>query len=294
MCTCPASQGQAGPLHRCRRLADYIAAMMLTLSLALSFNADAHSEPGAVDSVSAQPGSPFDADAALAVSQAVIGRQLGDHALIDSAGAPASLESLRGKPMVVSLVYTSCYQVCPLTTRHLSEMVDKARAALGTDSFNVVLVGFDTPVDTPAAMRYFADQQGISDKGWHLYSGDKAAIDALASDLGFLYFPAAHGFDHLLQTSIIDAEGRVYRQVYGQLFETPLLVEPLIELVLGRAAPKQPLWSGLFSKIKLFCTTYDPARDGYFFDYSLFLGMLIGGSIIIFAGTIVVRGLQRS
>ena len=39
--------------------------------------------------------------------------------------------------------------------------------------------------------------------------------------------------------------------------------------------------AGLTSRIKLFCTTYDPVRDGYYFDYSLFLGILIGGSIVI-------------
>ena len=50
---------------------------------------------------------------------------------------------------------------------------------------------------------------------------------------------------------------------------------------------------GLANKIKLFCTTYDPVRDGYYFDYSLFIGMLIGGSIIIFTAVVVVRGLRN-
>ena len=92
---------------------------------------------------------------------------------------------------------------------------------------------------------------------------------------------------------MIDADGLVYRQVYGQVFETPLLVDPLIELVLGRNPPEQPLLENLVDKIKLFCTTYDPVRDGYYFDYSLFLGMLIGGSIIIFTAVVVIRGLKN-
>ncbi|MCP4392463.1 MAG: hypothetical protein GY802_29495, partial [Gammaproteobacteria bacterium] len=115
----------------------------------------------------------------------------------------------------------------------------------------------------------------------------------LSRDLGFLYFPSSAGFDHLIQVTILDAEGKVYRQVYGQVFDTPLLVDPLIELVLGRAPPEQPLLANLVNRIKLFCTTYDPARDGYYFDYSLFIGMLIGASIIGIAGTVVVRGLRH-
>jgi protein SCO1/2 len=200
----------------------------------------------------------------------------------------------RGKPLVVSMVYTSCYQICPMTTRFLSGVVDKARAALGDDSFSVAVIGFDTQVDTPAAMRYFADKQGIDDSVWQLLSMTSAELEQLASDIGFQFFPSSNGFDHLIQATVIDAEGQVYRQVYGQVFDTPLLVDPLIELVLGRGAPEQPMLTNLMNKIKLFCTTYDPVRDGYYFDYSLFIGMLIGASIIIFTSFVVVRGYNNN
>ena len=236
----------------------------------------------------------FDYDQALATSQAALGTQVGDYRFTDTDGEVLTLGQLRGKPLVLSMLYTSCYQICPMTTRHLSKIVQKARAALGDDNFAVAVVGFDTAVDTPDAMRFFGAKQGISDQGWKLLSADPQTIKALSQDLGFLYYPSSNGFDHLIQATVIDAEGRVYRQVYGQVFDTPLLVDPLIELVLGRKAAEQPLLANLVSKIKLFCTTYDPVRDGYYFDYSLFLGMLIGATIILFAGTVVVRGWPRN
>jgi protein SCO1/2 len=236
----------------------------------------------------------FDYDQALAVSQAALGNEVGKHAFIDTDGNRLTLDQLRGKPLVVSMVFTSCYQICPMTTRHLSKVVQKARKALGEDSFNVAVIGFDTAVDTPDAMRFFAAKQGVSDKGWRLLSANEQTIAALAEDLGFQFYASSNGFDHLIQATVIDSEGKVYRQVYGQVFDTPLLVDPLIALVLGRSPPEQPLLANLIDKIKLFCTTYDPVRDGYYFDYSLFLGMLIGGTIILFAGTIVVRGWSRN
>ena len=237
--------------------------------------------------------STFNYDQALAVSHAAIGRTVSDVEFTSADGRRLTLGELRGKPLVLSMVYTSCYQICPMTTRFLSGVVDKARAALGEDSFAVAVVGFDVEVDNPAAMQYFANKQGISDKGWQVLSASSSAIEALAGDIGFQYFASSNGFDHLIQATVIDAEGRVYRQVYGQVFDTPLLVDPLIELVLGRSPPEQPLLDNLVSKIKLFCTTYDPVRDGYYFDYSLFIGMLIGGSIIVFTAVIVVRGLSN-
>ena len=235
----------------------------------------------------------FDYDEALAASQAAVGNRLGAYRFVDTTGKTVTLEQFRGKPLVVSMVYTSCYQVCPMTTRHLSSVVDKARAALGGDSFAVALIGFDTAVDTPDAMRYFAARQGVAASGWSLLSTDPNTVAELSRDLGFLFYPSSNGFDHLIQATIVDGEGRVYRQVYGQVFDTPLLVDPLLELVLGRAAPQQPLLANLINRVKLFCTTYDPARDGYYFDYSLFVGMFIGATIIGIAGAVVVRGLRN-
>ncbi len=236
------------------------------------------------------PEQAFDYDTALATSQSAIGNPVRAHRFTDVNGKTVTLDQLRGKPLVLSMVFTSCYQVCPMTTRHLATVVDKARDALGDDSFNVALIGFDTAVDTPDAMRYFASKQGVYDQNWQLLSTDRQTVETLSQDIGFLYYPSSAGFDHLIQVSIIDAEGKVYRQVYGQAFDTPMLVDPLIELVLGRTPPEQPLLANLVNRIKLFCTTYDPARDGYYFDYSLFIGMLIGATIIGIAGTVVVRG----
>ncbi len=236
----------------------------------------------------------FDYDMALKFSQDALDNPVADYVFTNADGKQVTLSDFRGKPLVLSMIYTSCYQICPMTTRHLSKVVEKARDALGDDSFSVAIIGFDTQFDTPDAMQYFANKQGISDKNWNLLSMAAADVDALSKDIGFIYYPSSNGFDHLIQATIIDADGKVYRQVYGQVFDTPLLVDPLIELVLGRPQPAQSFLDTLGSKIKLFCTTYDPVRDGYYFDYSLFLGILIGASIIIYTVVILVRERRHS
>ena len=222
----------------------------------------------------------FDYDFALKTSQSAIGKQLANHTFTNAAGEAVSLEDFRGKPLVLSMVYTSCYQICPMTTRHLSKVVEKARDAMGAGSFSVVVIGFDTKVDTPEAMQYFANKQGISDKNWNLLSLDEEDLEALSKDLGFLYYPTSSGYDHLIQATVIDADGKVYRQVYGQVFDTQLLVDPLLELVLGRPQPQQSFLDGLSNKIKLFCTVYDPRSDGYYINYSFFVEIFVGITVI--------------
>ncbi len=254
-------------------------------------DAGMHNPPAA--SAAGSPPSKFDEKAALAISQGVIGKPVGDYTLTATDGRRVRLSEYRGKPLVISLIYTSCYHICPTTTQHLAKVVRTARAALGPESFNVLSIGFDTPKDTPAAMRQFSLDQGIDTSGWLFLSADATAMEDLAKELGFISYRAPHGFDHLIQATVIDAQGKIYRQIYGMTFETPLLVEPLKELVFGK--PVTPsLLSSLSNKIKLFCTVYDPTTDKYRFDYSIFMGLFIGASSIGIVGFLVFREWRRN
>lgn len=230
----------------------------------------------------------FDRTQALAISQAALGRSLGNHALVASDGTPVTLDRFSGKPLVVSMIFTSCAHICPATTQNLRKGVAEARRNFGTDSFNIVTVGFDAPRDTPEAMREFARRQGVTDAGWYFLAADQSTIDAMARDLGFIYFPSGGGFDHLIQSTIVDGEGVIYRQVYGIDFALAHLVEPLKELVYS-LEPEQSLFQSLTNRIRLFCTVYDPASDSYRFSYAIFVGLIIG----LILGAVAVYLLAR-
>lgn len=224
----------------------------------------------------------------LRISKQAIGRQLGNYTLTGTDGRPVELARFDGKPLVVSLIYTSCAHVCPTITQSLATSVRKANEALGADSFHVVSIGFDTAVDTPERMREFAARQGVDVPNWTFLSGDAATVAAIADRLGFSYKPSPKGFDHVTQTTLLDAQGVVRSQVYGTRIELPALMEPLKQLVFGRL-PDDGVMDELVKKVRLFCTTYDPLTDRYRFDYSLFIGMFIGLLIIGAAAAFVVR-----
>ena len=223
----------------------------------------------------------YDADSAVATSQAAIGKPLEDYMFYDRQGRPVNLATYQGKPLLISMIFTSCHHVCPAITRHLATAVDAAREAMGADSFQVLTIGFDTPVDTPDAMRVFANKQSIDDPNWEFLSGSADEIARLVDNIGFVYFPSPRGFDHINQVTVIDRDGVVYRQVYGAAFELPWLVEPIKELVYNRPQPGDHIGSGLLNRIKLFCTVYDPNSGRYKFDYSLFVGMAVGAIIVL-------------
>ncbi len=218
---------------------------------------------------------------AIEVSQAALGNAVGNVSLLTATGQPVELHDYFGKPIAVSLIFTACVHSCSVTTRHLSRVVQIARDALGEDSFHFLTVGFDYPVDTPEAMRQYARRHGALDRHWEfLAPDDPDGLQQLIADLGFLYQPSPRGYDHTVQVSIIDPDGHVYRQVYGEIFATPLLVEPMKDLVLGRPSPDDGLLTRVGNRIRLFCTVYDAKADRYYFDYSLFVGILIGALVL--------------
>jgi protein SCO1/2 len=227
----------------------------------------------------------FDARIALQASQAAIGRPLPpDLAITDQLGRRRTLAEFRSRPLVISPIYTSCFGVCPTTTVYLRKMVGMARAVLGPDSFAVLTIGFDTENDTPARMREYALARGIDSPDWVFGSADQATMQALVKLLGFTYVANSRGFDHMVQATVVDAEGIVFRQVYGQEFEPPLLVDPLKRLVLGLTIREDTLESAIRG-VRLFCTVFDPKSGRYRFDWSLVLSIAIG--VMCFTGVAV-------
>jgi len=234
------------------------------------------------------PPSPFEPEAAIAYSQAAIGRTLAGLSFTDSAGRPVSLDAYRGAPLVVNMVFTGCAESCPVIVQTLYRAVVVAQDTLGADSFAVVTVGFDADADTPERMRAYARAQGVDLPNWRFLSGDADTVRRLAETLGFLYQPSPRGFDHLAQTSVIDAEGRVYRQVYGWDFAAPALVEPLMALVWNGERPVA-LVDQVIDRVRLFCTYFDPVTGRYRFDYSVVIWVAIGGASLFGIGIVLVR-----
>lgn len=225
-------------------------------------------------------GQALDPRRAFEISQAAQGRTLGDYTLRDTQGAPLRLSSYRGKPLVVSFVYTGCAQVCPTATRSLAAAIEQAQRDLGPDAFRAVTVGFNLPFDTPSAMGDFQRRHRIALPNWaFLAAGDEATLAALARDVGFAWSPAAGGFDHVAQATVVDADGRVYRQVYGESVDAAMLIEPLRQLAAGKPAAA-PVIASFVERLRVLCTVYDPRIGRYRLDYALFIEIAAGLSIL--------------
>jgi protein SCO1/2 len=255
--------------------------LLLAATLALTAGAAFAREAGTVPAL--------DEREALRSAEAAIGRALPDMTLLDREGRPVTLARYRGKPLLVSFIYTGCFQVCPTQTRALFEAVKGLDTMLGPQQFNVVSIGFNQPFDSPNAMRSFARQHRIEHANWEFLSPPRERVEALTQAFGFSYVATPAGFDHLLGVTVVAPDGRIHAQVYGDRLRADQLGEPLRQLILNAPpAPTSSALAAVVERVRILCTVYDPDTGEYRYDYKLIFE-LIGGALFFFS--VLVYGL---
>jgi protein SCO1/2 len=120
--------------------------------------------------------------------------------LRDEQGRVVRLGDLRGRPAVVTFLYTTCRDTCPLTTQQIRQALDD----LGRD-VPVIAVSVDPANDTPRRARAFALKQGMTGRmRWVLGTG--AQLQRLWRAYGVA--PQTAKEDHSASTVLLDARGR--------------------------------------------------------------------------------------
>lgn len=222
----------------------------------------------------------LDNEKAVRISQSVIGKQVNDFAFLDRQGQPVRLSKFRGKPLFVSFIYTGCFQVCPLTTHSLQNTLQSMPNQIGNDKFNVISIGFNQPADSFQALKSFALQHRIDQPNWNFLQPHADAVDALTREFGFSHVATPAGFDHVLQVTLLDSNGKIYRQIYGDIFKAQALAEPLEQLLRNAPVDQSLSLSELVEKIRILCSVYDPVTGEYRVQYGLILE--IAGGLTFF------------
>lgn len=210
----------------------------------------------------------------------------------DESGKSVRLGDYFGqKPVIISFVYYTCQDLCPLL---LDGMVRALRAlsfAAG-NQFNVITVSFD-PHDGPALAaakkkdliaRY--GRPGAS-AGWHFLTGEGAAIEKLTRSVGFHYTYDAHTgeFAHATGVVILTPGGKTARYFYGIEFSPRDLRLGLIEAAANKIG--SPI-----DQLLLFCFHYDPVKG----KYGLLITNVIrlaGFATVLILGSFILVMLRR-
>ena len=89
---------------------------------------------------------------------------------------------IKDKIVIVMFIYTSCTDICPLTTARMTLIEDKLGSAVGRDIF-IVSMTVDPEVDTPEKLKAYS-KSFATGPGWTFVTGKPEDIRAINYRLG--------------------------------------------------------------------------------------------------------------
>ncbi len=129
---------------------------------------------------------------------------------LQSSNGPVSLDSFRGKYVLVYFGYTSCPDICPITLATLTE----ALAKLGTkkaENFQVIFISVDYKRDTPQISDAFAKRFNANFIG---LGGTEAQINQVTQEYGIYYklnppdpTTGFYSVDHTALVQVLNPQG---------------------------------------------------------------------------------------
>ncbi|TMC88325.1 MAG: SCO family protein [Chloroflexi bacterium] len=147
--------------------------------------------------------------------------------LTDQFGRPVSLAQFKGKPVVLTFLYTHCPDQCPLTAEKLHAVM----LSLGSDAqrVGVVAVSTDPRRDTTAAALNFSQVHRMQNY-WHYLLGTESELSPVWSSYSVYAAPTptstGGSVAHTTAVYVIDKQGRE-RVFFGSDFTSAQLTKDL-------------------------------------------------------------------
>jgi len=122
-----------------------------------------------------------------------------DFKLVDQDGKTASLAAYRGRPVILSFMYSTCQDTCPIMAQQIKGALDD----LGHD-IPVLLISVDPANDSPLNAKRFLLKQHVTGRMRFLL-GDRAQLAPVWKAYGIR--PQGQGFEHTAYVMLIGRDG---------------------------------------------------------------------------------------
>ncbi len=125
-----------------------------------------------------------------------------DFALKDQDGETVRLSALRGSPVALTFLYSTCEDTCPTTASVIRSALDQSGVG---DDIPVLAVSVDPEGDTPLNAKRFLVERRLTGRMRFLL-GTRAELRRVWKAYGIQ--PQGDAFDHSSRVLLIDAQGR--------------------------------------------------------------------------------------
>lgn len=130
-------------------------------------------------------------------------------------GKEIKLKDLKGKVLVVVMIYTTCKVACPRLVADMKGIHNKVPAAL-QNKVQYVLVSIDPEHDTPDKLKSFAQSREMDSEEWTFLQGSTESVREFANVLAVKYKEISPmDFSHSNIISVFDPQGNLLYQQEG-------------------------------------------------------------------------------
>lgn len=130
------------------------------------------------------------------------------------ASCQIKLNSLHGRPQIVTMFFANCQFACPILIHDMKRIESVLPENLRTN-VGFILVSFDTERDTPAALAAYRKTHGLA-ANWTLLHGKPDDVLELGALLGVKFKKETGGqFAHSNVITVLDAKGEIVSQQIG-------------------------------------------------------------------------------
>ena len=141
------------------------------------------------------------------------------------------LEDLRGKTLVMVMIYTTCKAACPRLVADMRNIEAKIPKEYNED-LQYVLISIDPKNDTPERLKAFAKENFMDDEHWTFLQGTEESVREFANVLAVKYKQISPlDFSHSNIISVFNPEGELVHQQEGLGVDNKETVASILETV---------------------------------------------------------------
>ncbi|MBV9010288.1 MAG: SCO family protein [Verrucomicrobia bacterium] len=132
--------------------------------------------------------------------------------LTNERGEKITLDSFRGRPFVLTFIYTRCPlpNFCPRISRDFAALQDAIEHGAGPLAETRLLsITLDPKFDTPQVLSAYGKSENADPKIWSFATGDSAEIDALTQAFAVYRQNEGGTLSHGLATALVTSGGKV-------------------------------------------------------------------------------------
>lgn len=144
-------------------------------------------------------------------------------------GMTIQLKELKGKTLVMVMIYTTCKAACPRLVADMRN-IEKQVSEKNLENVQYVLVSIDPETDTPKRLKTFAIENYMDDDKWTFLQGTVSSVREFANVLAVKYKEISPiDFSHSNIISVFNPEGELVHQQEGLGVDNKETVSKIIE-----------------------------------------------------------------